>query len=84
MWRRKSGIWRSFSEITIDGVVRAKCDNCVKGIVSNPDGMQTHLEKCEAINSEEEMNAESLKSKQLYLFNASAHQRTCNMLSIFK
>ena len=48
MGRRKSGVWRHFSEIEVDGITRAKCDACAQDLVSNPDRMQKHIDKCEA------------------------------------
>ena len=66
MGRRKSGVWQNFSEITIDGVIRAKCDFCQMDLVSNPDRMQKHLDKCAANNTEKhEAGPSSMKQTKL-------------------
>ena len=66
MGRRKSGVWQNFSEITIDGEIRAKCDFCQMDLVSNPDRMQKHLDKCAANNTEKhEAGPSSMKQTKL-------------------
>jgi hypothetical protein len=64
MGRRKSGIWRNFSEFTVDGVIRARCDTCRVDVVASPDRMQKHLDKCIS-NKDDEAGPSAMKQAKL-------------------
>ena len=61
MGRRKSDVWIHFKEVTIDGTIRAKCDECADTVVANPKGAR-HWKSCVNANS---IDPEFTPSKKL-------------------
>ena len=53
MPRQKDAIWENFSEIVVNGAIRAKCKKCGVDIASLVARMKRHVEECRERHNQE-------------------------------